>query len=90
MANQTSLIYENLQYNSGKVGDGLSSILHWLGENVIKVGHNTGLLISSGFHTMGDLIGAMIDKTEDLVGTGLIQDSEKIHSAGEFDGIFVV
>ena len=82
LANQSSLVYENLQYGYGKVGDGLSSILHWLGENVIKAGHNTGSLISTSFRTIGDLFGTTVDKTEHLVGTGLLKGSEKLHSAG--------
>ena len=84
LANRSIVVYENLQYGYGKLGDGLSSMLHWLGENVIKAGHTAGSLISSSFHTIGDLFGTTVDKTEHLVGTGLIKGSEKLHFAGQF------
>lgn len=84
VADKTGIAYENFQYGYGKMGDGLSSILHWLGQNVIKTGHNTGSLIRSGFHTIGDIIGDTVDKTEHLVGTGLIKGGEKVHAAGKF------
>jgi hypothetical protein len=70
------------------MGDGLSSILNWLGQNVIKVGHYTSLFIRSGFHTIGDIIGDTVDKTEHLIGNGLIKGSEKVHAAGNSNQIF--
>jgi hypothetical protein len=84
VADKTGVAYENFQYGYGKMGDGLSSILHWLGQSVIKTGHNAGSLIRSGFHTIGDIIGDTVDKTEHLVGTGLIKGGEKVHAAGKF------
>jgi hypothetical protein len=88
LANKTSIAYENFQYGYGKMGDGLSSILNWLGENVINIGHNTGSIIRSGFHTVGDILGDAVDKTEHLVGNGLIKSSEKVHAAGKKNALF--
>ncbi len=83
LADKTGVAYENFQYGYGKMGDGLSSMLNWLGQNIIKAGHNTGSIIRSGFHTIGDIIGDTIDRTEHLVGNGLIKSGEKVHTAGK-------
>ena len=81
LADKSGAAYEKFQYGYGKMGDGLSSILQWLGQNVRKLGHNSGSMIRSSFHTMGDVIGDTVDKTEDLIGKGLIKTGEKVHTA---------
>jgi hypothetical protein len=83
LADKTGIAYENFQYGYGKMGDQMSTILDWLGRNVIKLGHNTGAIIRTGFHTIGDVIGDTVDKTEQLVGNGLIKSGEKVHIAGK-------
>lgn len=82
LADQTGVVYENLQNGYGKIGDSLSSILNWLGVNVIKIGHRSSSLIRSGFHRLGNLIGDTIDRTERIVGNSLVQTSKKVHESG--------
>ncbi|CAF1393231.1 unnamed protein product [Adineta steineri] len=79
LANRTGTAYENFQYGYGKIGDGLSSILNWLGENVIRMGHITSTMIRTSFHTIGDIVGDTVDNIEYLVGTGLIKSGGKVH-----------
>jgi hypothetical protein len=83
LADNTGIAYEKFQYGYGKMGDGLSSVLTWLGQNVIKLGHNSGSLIRSSFHTIGNIIGDTVDATDDFVGKGLIKSGEKVHTAGK-------
>lgn len=78
----TGIAYQTFQIGYGKMGDRLSSLFKWLGENVIKLGHNTGSIIRTSFHTIGDIVGGSVDKTEHFVGDGLIQGAEKVHTAG--------
>jgi hypothetical protein len=90
LADKTGSAYENIQYNYGKIGDGLSSILNWLGQNVIKLGHNTGSIIRTSFHAIGDTLGDTVDKTEYLIGNGLIKSGEKVHAAGNSNHTFTI
>jgi hypothetical protein len=85
LADKTGIAFENFQYGYGKMGDGLSSLLNWLGRNIIKLGHSTGVIIRSSFHTIGDIVGDSVDTTEHLVGNGLIKGSEKVHEAGKIE-----
>jgi len=81
-ADRTGVVYESLQNGYGSIGDRLSSILNWLGVNVINAGHRTSSLIRSSFHTLGNLIGDTIDRTEQFVGNGLVRTSQKVHQSG--------
>ncbi|CAF2960078.1 unnamed protein product [Rotaria sp. Silwood2] len=81
IANKTGIAFENIQYGYGKLGDRLSFILNWLGENVITLGNHTSSIIRSSFYTIGDIIGYTIEKTERLVGKGLMKTSLKVHRA---------
>ena len=88
VANQSGMLYENFQYGYGKTGEKISSVLDWLGHKLIGLGHMTGRTIQSGFHTMGDLLGTTVDRTEHFLGDELIQGSEHVRAAGR-DPFFV-
>ncbi|CAF1091152.1 unnamed protein product [Rotaria sordida] len=81
LANKTSIIFENFQYSYGKMGDRLSYILNWLGQNIIIMGYYTSSIIRSIFYIIGDIIGYTIEKIEQLIGKGLMKTSEKVHQA---------